>query len=40
MSKFLVYCLKTYYPGLVEYVLVYDIPMVFKGIYSRNWIVY
>jgi hypothetical protein len=31
MSKFLVYCMKTYYAGLVEYVIVFDIPMVFNG---------
>lgn len=34
MTKFVVNCCKTYYAGLVDYVLTYDMPFVFQAIWK------
>ena len=31
MTKFVMNCLKTYYAGLIEYLIVFDMPFLFNG---------
>lgn len=31
MIKFVVNCLKTYYPGLIDYMIIYQMPFIFNG---------
>lgn len=34
MSKFVLSCLKVYYVGLVEYILIFDMPFIFQAIWK------
>lgn len=40
MIKFVVTCLKTYYPCLIEYMIIYQMPFVFNAAWKviRNWL--
>lgn len=31
MIKFVVSCLKSYYPGLIDYMIIYQMPFIFNG---------
>jgi hypothetical protein len=31
MIRFVVNCLKTYYPGLIDYMIIYQMPFIFNG---------
>ena len=31
MTKFVLNCLQTYYAGLIEYIIIYDMPFLFNG---------
>lgn len=31
MIKFVVNCLKTYYPGLIDYMIIFQMPFIFNG---------
>ncbi|CAF0941452.1 unnamed protein product, partial [Brachionus calyciflorus] len=33
-TKFLVFCLKTYYPGLIQYVIIFDMPLILNAIWK------
>jgi len=37
MIKFVVNCLKTYYPGLIDYMMIYQMPFIFNGKYMKNY---
>ena len=34
MTKFVLECLRLYYAGLIEYVIVFDMPFLFNGNFS------
>lgn len=40
MIKFVVTCLKTYYPSLIDYMIIYQMPFVFNAAWKviRNWL--
>ncbi|CAF0743056.1 unnamed protein product [Brachionus calyciflorus] len=40
MIKFIVNCLKTYYPGLIDYMIVYQMPFIFNAAWKiiKNWL--
>lgn len=40
MIKFVVTCLKTYYPGLIDYMIVYQMPFIFNAAWKiiKNWL--
>jgi len=40
MIKFVVTCLKTYYPGLIDYMIIYQMPFVFNAAWKiiKNWL--
>jgi hypothetical protein len=40
MIKFVVNCLKTYYPGLIDYMIIYQMPFIFNAAWKiiKNWL--
>jgi len=40
MIKFVIMCLKTYYPGLIDYMIIYQMPFIFNAAWKiiRNWL--
>lgn len=32
MIKFVISCLKTYYPGLIDYMIIFQMPFIFNGL--------
>jgi hypothetical protein len=37
MIKFVITCLKVYYPGLIDYMLIFQMPFIFNG---KNYLFY